>query len=151
MTRKKVLDIDALIASDDVEAIMAKYIQLSVQVKKLRDRLMREPAMSEIVGGLLPQQAPAIPVLRSSPGIGDAVMGTAPWNPIPPVLGGQLAVAPLIPGMQPPTNQVPQEGVVSMGGTSITHEFPLDEYNAAQAQQNVMSMLAGYEEGGGPS
>jgi hypothetical protein len=136
MTQKKVQDIDALIASDDVEAIMAKYIQLSVQVKKLRDRLMREPGMSEIVGGLLPQ--PVIPP-----------MGPAPWNPLPPVQ------APLIPGPAGlPGNyvagmqgqyQVPQEGVVDMSGTSQLGEFPMDEYIAggADSRQGVIDLLGG--------
>jgi hypothetical protein len=127
MTQKKVQDIDALIASDDVEAIMAKYIQLSVQVKKLRDRLMREPGMSEIVGGLLPQ--PAVPLQP---------VGAAPWNPLPP------AQASLIPGMHG-QYQVPQEGVVDMTGTSQLGEFPMDEYIAggADSRQGVMDLLGG--------
>ena len=126
MTQKKVQDVDALIASDDVEAIMAKYIQLSVLVKKLRDRLQKEPGMSEIVGGLLPQ-APAIPV-----------MGAAPWNP------QATMQAPLIPGMQG-QYQVPQEGVVDMTGTSQIGEFPMDEYIAggADSRQGVMDLLGG--------
>lgn len=127
MTQKKVQDIDTLIASDDVEAIMAKYIQLSVQVKKLRDRLMREPGMSEIVGGLLPQSAVPLQPL-----------GSAPWNPLPP------QQAPLIPGMQG-QYQVPQEGVVDMTGTSQLGEFPMDEYIAGgeDSRQGVMDLLGG--------
>ena len=130
MTQKKVQDIDALIASDNVEAIMAKYIQLSVLVKKLRDRLMSEPGMSEIVGGLLLQPAVAL-----------QPMGAAPWNTLPPV---QAPLAPLIPGMQG-QYQVPQEGVVDMTGTSQIGEFPMDEYIAggAESRQGVMDLLGG--------
>lgn len=127
MTQKKVQDVDSLIASDDMGAIMAMYIQRSREVQKLRERLLKEPGMSQILSGLLPQQAPAIPV-----------MGSAPWNPLPP------QQAPLIPGQY----QVPQEGVVDMSGTSQLGEFPMDEYIAggAKSRQGVMDLLEGIGE-----
>lgn len=124
MTQKKVQDVDTLIASDDMEAIIAKYIQLSLQVKKLRDRLMREPGMSEIVAGLLPQSV--IPIQP---------MGQASWNPLQQAL----------PIPAPNGYQVPQEGVVDMTGTSQIGEFPMDEYIAGgtESRQHVMDMLGG--------
>lgn len=129
MTQKKLQpSAQDLVDSNDLARILARYVELSIEIEVLKAHIMKDPVAVQAISGLLPK----IPTVPLQP------MGPAPWNPLPP------AQAPLVPGMQG-QYQVPQEGVVDMTGTSQIGEFPMDEYIAggADSRQGVMDLLGG--------
>jgi len=132
MTQKKVQpSAQDLVDSNDLARILARYVELSVEIEVLKAHIVKDPVAVQAISGLLPK----IPTVPLQP------MGPAPWNPLPPT---QAPLTPLMPGMQG-QYQVPQEGVVDMTGTSQIGEFPMDEYIAggAESRQGVIDLLGG--------
>ena len=146
MTQKKppVDTVDRLIESGNMPAIIARYVELTLQANKLKEYLMGNPDIAQALSALVPSGA--IPVLR-----GGALSG---WDSLPRSIStpGIMQLMnqdnPIIPGAPGYTAEA---GVVEPLGTihkdvPVTFEYPMDEYtqSATQSQDVVKGMLQSY-------
>ncbi len=136
MTQKKtpVDTVDRLIESGDMPAIIARYVELTLQANKLKEYLMGNPDIAQALSALVP--AGAIPVLRGGPLSG--------WDTMPRSISTpttmQLQDNPIIPGTQEPLGTIHKD-------VPATFEYPMDEYtqSATQSQDAVKGMLHRHE------
>jgi hypothetical protein len=136
MTQKKapVDTVDRLIESGDMPAIIARYVELTLQANKLKEYLMGNPDIAQALSALVPSGA--IPVLR-----GRALSG---WDSVPRSISA------------PPTVQLQQDNSIVPGAVEplgtihkdvpATFEYPMDPYteSAVQSQDAVKGMLQAY-------
>lgn len=135
MTQKKapVDNIDKLIESGDIPAIIAKYVELTLQTNKIKEHLAANPDIADALSSLVPGKA--VPMQAAAIPMWDRMGGTPPAT-----MQLQDSPSAIIPGVAEPLGTIHKD-------VPVTYDYPMDEYTqgAAQSQENVKGILQAYQ------